>query len=92
MDVAVFEQELSTLGFTEVLWREWAPNKFMDTHTHPFEVRALVTEGEFVLGCGGESRTIRAGEIFTLPANVPHTEQYGPQGAIFRVGRKYDKA
>lgn len=88
MDVAVFDQELAALGFTEVLWREWPPDKFVDTHTHPFEVRALVTQGEFVLGCDGRTHTYRAGEIFTLPAHVPHTEQYGPQGAVFRVGRK----
>lgn len=88
MDVAVFEQELAALGFHEVLTREWAPNQFIDTHTHPFEVRALVVQGEFVLGCGGQARTYRAGEIFTLPAEVPHTEQYGPAGAVFRVGRK----
>ena len=92
MDVTAFEQELAALGFTEVLTREWAANQFVDTHTHPFEVRALVTRGEFALACGGEVRTYHTGEIFTLKMGVPHTEHYGSEGATFRVGRKRNAA
>jgi hypothetical protein len=88
MDSAAFAKELAALGFEEVLTRHWLPNQFIDTHTHPFEVRALVLEGELALGCDGQARTYRAGEIFTLKAGEPHTERYGPQGATYLVGRK----
>jgi quercetin dioxygenase-like cupin family protein len=89
MDPEVFKRELSELGFTEVLTRTWAANQFVDMHTHNFEVRALVLEGEFVLGCDGKEQLLRPGDIFTLDRNRPHTERYGPQGAIFLAGRKH---
>lgn len=89
MDTTQFTRELHELGFNEVLTRTWTANQFVDTHTHPFEVRALVLDGEFVLGCDGRSRTLRVGDLFTLEAERPHTERYGPSGATFLVGRKY---
>jgi quercetin dioxygenase-like cupin family protein len=89
MDTEVFKSELGELGFTEVLTRSWPANQFVDTHTHNFEVRALVLEGELVLGCDGQNKVLRAGDIFTLQPNRPHTEQYGPHGATYLVGRKH---
>ena len=89
MDTDIFKRELGELGFTEVLTRSWPANQFVDTHTHTFEVRALVLEGGLVLSCDGQNKTLRAGDIFTLEANRPHTEQYGPQGATYLVGRKH---
>jgi len=89
MNVDSFRRELAELGFTEVLTRNWAPNQFIDTHTHGFEVRALVLEGEMVLGCDGRNMMLRAGDVFTLDANLEHTERYGPQGATYLVGRKW---
>jgi quercetin dioxygenase-like cupin family protein len=89
MDVEVFKQQLGELGFTEVLTRTWGPNQFVDTHTHDFEVRALVLEGEFVLGCDGQDKLLRPGDVFTLAPRRPHTERYGPQGAVYLVGRKH---
>ncbi len=91
MDTTAFAQELTRLGFDEVLTRNWPPNQFVDTHTHPFAVRALVTEGELALTCAGRTCTYRAGDVFTLDAQQPHSEQYGPQGATYLVGRKYDQ-
>ena len=89
VDSSGFIRELGELGFTEVLTRDWAPNQFVDTHTHPFDVRALVLQGEVALSCDGRSQTYRSGDVFTLDAGRAHTEQYGPAGANFLVGRKY---
>jgi quercetin dioxygenase-like cupin family protein len=89
MDTETFKRELGELGFTEVLTRSWPANQFIDTHTHSFEARALMLDGELVLGCDGQSKTLRAGDVFTLAPNRPHTEQYGAQGATYLVGRKH---
>ncbi len=89
MDTDIFKRELGELGFTEVLTRSWPANHFVDTHTHSFEVRALVLEGELALRCEGQSKVLRPGDIFTLAPNRPHTEQYGPMGATILVGRKH---
>ncbi len=75
-------------GFDEVIEREWAPGQVVGEHRHPFGVKALVVRGSFVLGCGGEQRTLQAGDRFELEPDVPHTEHYGPEGATFWVARR----
>jgi quercetin dioxygenase-like cupin family protein len=87
-----FQAETQVLGFGEVLVREWAPNQRVDTHTHAFAVNALVVRGEFVLSCGDDIRTLRAGDRFALDREVPHAEAYGPEGATFWVARRHAPA
>jgi hypothetical protein len=36
-------------GFDEVLERKWQPSLVLDTHTHPFALKALVVQGEMWL-------------------------------------------
>ena len=85
---AAFESQAHELGFDEVLVREWAPGQVVGTHTHPFDVSALVTRGEVWLECGGSVRHIGAGERFELNAEAPHAERYGAEGATFWVARR----
>jgi hypothetical protein len=79
-------------GFDEILVREWAPGQELATHTHPFEVKALVVRGELALTCGGHTRRIVAGGGFELAREAPHAEHYGPQGATFWVARRHPPA
>ena len=74
-------------GFDEMLVREWQPNLVIDTHTHPFDVSALVVRGEFVLTVGEKVIALKAGDPFRLARDIPHTEQYGPEGATVWVAR-----
>lgn len=85
---AEFETRAREQGFHEVLVREWAPGQVVATHTHPFDVRALVVRGELVLRCGGQEIRLSAGQPFELPRHTPHEERYGPQGATFWVARR----
>lgn len=87
-DFAAFEAAARADGFDEVLERRWAPDTVIDTHTHAFAVQALVTEGEFWLSCGGETRHLKAGDRFELARDVPHAERYGPDGAVYWVARR----
>ncbi len=89
MSLAEFERTALADGFDEVLVREWAPGQRVDTHTHPFAVRALVVRGDLTLICGEEARSLQAGENFELGCEVPHAEQYGAQGATFWVARRH---
>src|SRR5215472_8852535 len=43
------------------------------THQHPHEQMGMGLEGEFELVIGEESRTIRAGDSYLIPSNVPHS-------------------
>ena len=74
-------------GFDEVLVREWEPHRVVDTHTHPFDVSALVVRGEFKLTLEDKVVTLKAGDPFRLGRNIPHIENYGPEGATVWVAR-----
>lgn len=77
-------------GFDAVLERDWPPETVLDTHSHPFSVRALVVRGEMWLTVGESVQHLRAGDPFTLASEVPHAERYGPQGATYWVARCND--
>jgi quercetin dioxygenase-like cupin family protein len=88
MDLETFKAQLQDAGYDEVLEKSYSPNTFIDTHSHPFSARALVTAGQMVISCDTEARSYAAGEIFELEAGRVHTERYGPEGASYLVGRK----
>jgi mannose-6-phosphate isomerase-like protein (cupin superfamily) len=75
-------------GFDEVLERDWAPNTVLETHSHPFAARAVVTQGEMWLSVGGNTQHLRPGDAFALERDTPHAERYGPDGATYWVARK----
>jgi quercetin dioxygenase-like cupin family protein len=83
-----FTQILQQEGFEELVTVVREPGGMLDVHTHPFEAKALILQGEIRLQCGAVSRTYALGDTFHLPANEPHAEFYGPQGVTYLVGRK----
>ena len=86
---AAFETDKRAAGFDEILERRWAPNTVLATHTHPFDVDALVIEGEMWLTHSGQTRHLRPGDRFTLAREVPHDERYGEQGAVVFAARRH---
>ena len=82
-----FEAAERAFGCDEVIARSWEANAEFPTHTHPFRARALVVQGEMWLTVGGETRHLRPGDRFDLPAGEPHSERYGPEGATYWVAR-----
>jgi len=44
----------------------------LSEHTSPFDATVLVLDGEAVLTIGGAPHRVKAGELFVMPANVPH--------------------
>ena len=76
-------------GFDEVLERKWQPSLVLDTHTHPFAVKALVVQGEMWLTVGTDVRHLQPGDEFALEREVPHAERYGAQGATYWVARRH---
>ncbi|CAJ0787855.1 hypothetical protein LMG19083_01639 [Ralstonia psammae] len=87
MDRDAFVSALKAAGFTEfvIVTREAGE---LDTHTHPFEAKALILAGEIHIRAGGVERVYRPGDTFHLAANAPHTERYGPQGVQYLVARR----
>ena len=88
MDTTTFEQALARDGYAEVETKSLAGGYQADEHSHPFDVRALVLEGDITLAWDGATRTFTAGEIFTMETFCPHTEVVGPAGVRYLVGRR----
>ncbi|MBS3998626.1 MAG: AraC family ligand binding domain-containing protein [Hydrogenophaga sp.] len=84
----MFRSQALSEGFDEVLEREWAPLAELDTHTHPFAVKARVSRGEMWLTVGERTQHLVAGDSFELARDVPHAERYGPDGAAYWVARR----
>jgi quercetin dioxygenase-like cupin family protein len=84
-----FESQLRALGFDTVVERKWGPSAVADTHSHPFEARALVVKGEMWLTIDGMTRHLKAGDRFELLPGQLHSERYGHEGAVYWVGRRH---
>jgi quercetin dioxygenase-like cupin family protein len=89
MDRADFEAGLAKDGFLETAERRLAPGEESPQHTHPFDARLLVLEGELILDRGGSPERYRAGETLYVPANERHAENAGPDGTAYLAGRRY---
>lgn len=83
-----FQAQSLAAGFDEVLARNWPAHTVLATHTHPFAVQAVVTQGEMWLTVDGQTQHLLPGGRFALAREVPHDERYGPEGATYWVARK----
>jgi quercetin dioxygenase-like cupin family protein len=88
MDQSAFKAQLTTEQFDEIAEVSKPANEAMGLHTHPFEAKALITRGELSIAVNDVSRLYKQGDVFQLAPNTPHTEQYGPNGVTYLVGRK----
>jgi quercetin dioxygenase-like cupin family protein len=84
-----FAAQARAQGFDVVVERKWAPSLVLDSHTHPFSVRALVVEGEMWLTVGNEERHLRPGDEFAIDREVAHSERYGAEGATYWAARRH---
>jgi len=89
MNRTEFETELREQGYQEVADRRMGANTTNPEHSHEFDARLLVLEGEMTITSEGEERTYRAGDTFAMTAGCRHTEHCGPQGVRYLAGRRY---
>ena len=88
MNKEEFASELSREGFKEVVTVTREADGFMDLHTHPFEAKALILDGELKIWVTDTEIFCKAGDTFHLLAETAHSERDGPAGVTFLVGRK----
>ena len=88
MDRAGFEARLRAEGFPEIRTNALQPGCHNAEHSHPFDVLALVLEGDITLTVEGNARTYRAGDEFSMKAGCAHVEDVGAQGVKYLVGRR----
>lgn len=58
-----------------------APNAEGTLHHHPEEQWGLLLEGSAIRVQGGEEISVKRGDFWRTPGNVPHTMRAGPEGA-----------
>ena len=88
MKQEVFLDKLVKEGFPEPVFVEREVGGFLDLHSHPYEVQALVLEGQIDIIIGGIKSTFLAGDVFHLLPNQIHTENYGAKGVKYLASRK----
>lgn len=88
MNQEQFKKILTDEGFQDLVIVEREADGYLDTHTHPFEAKALILEGSIVIEVDDETLSFVVGDIFHLSHAMPHTERYGPTGVKYLVGRK----
>ena len=88
MNSEEFLQLLRRDGFPEPVEVQQVPNGQIGVHEHPFEVRALVVEGDITIVIDGLSKNYKAGEMFHLELKQPHAESYGSEGVKYLASRK----
>lgn len=49
-----------------------SPNSVVPPHSHPEEQVGIVLEGELYMTIGGETRLMKAGELYVIPGDVEH--------------------
>jgi quercetin dioxygenase-like cupin family protein len=65
-----------------LLCLEFAPHAEVPTHSHPHEQIGLILEGELDMWIGEERRTLRPGDMYKIPGNVPHGGRTGASHAF----------
>lgn len=82
-----FGERLAAEGFGEIVTVEREAGS-MGEHAHPFEAKALIVAGEIAISIAGSEQVFGVGDVFHLPAGMPHAERYGPGGVRYLVGRR----
>jgi quercetin dioxygenase-like cupin family protein len=88
-DTEAFKAAIAAEGY-EPVEKSMEPACALDDHTHPFHVKALVTEGVISITVGGRTTRYGPGDQFTMAAGCVHSEVVGPDGVTFISGRKED--
>lgn len=58
-----------------------APNAVIPPHSHMHEQVGSLVAGEMEMTVGGETRTVRVGDVYVVPGNVVHSVTVSPAGA-----------
>jgi len=75
--VRVVEGERTTLAVIEL-----DPDCLVPEHSHDNEQLGVLVAGLLEFRIGDETRRVGPGGTWSIPANVPHQVQAGPEGAV----------
>lgn len=73
MGKGVIRQDFAKGKNMNVLHWNMADKSVVGLHTHPQEQFGLCIKGGFLLTIGEETYTLKAGDAYLVPANIPHS-------------------
>ena len=88
MNLEAFIRMLNQNDFPEPVLVVQEQGGFLENHAHPFEVKALVTQGQIDIVIDGLKRTYLEGDVFHLLQSQEHAESYGHEGVQYLASRK----
>ena len=88
MNPSSFETRLRADGYDDIETKQLPAGTDNTAHDHPYDVCALVLEGEITLTVDGAARAYRNGDVFTMAAGCRHAELIGGEGVRYLVGRR----
>ena len=91
MQRAEFESSLRAQGY-EVIEKTVEPHFVAKPHTHPWDVRILVLEGQMTVTREGRPYVCNAGDTFSMDAGCEHFEACGPVATTYVLGRREARA
>lgn len=56
---------------------EFQPGAVVEPHSHPHEQMGMLLEGELTFTIGGQTRTLKPGEMWRIPGGVVHSAVAG---------------
>ncbi|MGH2531042.1 MAG: cupin domain-containing protein [Thermomicrobiales bacterium] len=71
-----------TGGRIMVNWVTIEPNQAVPRHQHPHEQAGVMLEGTLALTIGDETRTLRPGDAYAIPPDLPHNAVAGDEGCV----------
>jgi GyrI-like small molecule binding domain len=83
-----FESALVRDGFSSRVV-EFAPETVNPEHSHLWDARVLIARGAISITVENAELLYAVGDVFSLPANYPHSEVVGADGVAFIAGRRY---
>lgn len=69
---AVISKTLLDKGIGSITLFSFDSGQGLSEHTSPYDAVVHILDGEAEITIGGETKTVRAGEMLIMPANVPH--------------------
>jgi quercetin dioxygenase-like cupin family protein len=91
MDTTEIESKWASEGYAVERIRK-PPHLSTQPHSHPFDARVFILAGDLTVTWQGQSRTFYPGEHFEMPAGCLHSQDNGPEGVVFLLGRKHHTA
>lgn len=88
MDTRQFEQEARRDGFLETFEKQMGPGEAKPEHSHPFDLRGIVLEGQLTIACAEAPQQCGPGETFVLNRDILHQEIAGDEGARYFVAKR----